>query len=42
MARVATDKTGLTIEEADSVWVTGKCSERGRPSEAADTLELRW
>ena len=46
MARVATDKIGLTIaEEADKVWVTGKCNELGlrdldEAAEAA-TLALR-
>lgn len=46
MARVATDKIGLTIaEEADKVCVTGKCSELGlrdldEAAEAA-TLALR-
>ena len=46
MARVATDNTGLIMEDADRVCVTGKCRERGRPFKeaepAADTLELRW
>lgn len=46
MARVATDKIGLTIaEDADNVCVTGKCSELGlrdldEAAEAA-TLALR-
>ena len=46
MARVATDKIGLTIaEDADKVCVTGKCSELGlldldEAAEAA-TLALR-
>ena len=46
MARVATDKMGLTIaDDADKVCVTGKCSELGlldlvETAEAA-TLALR-
>ena len=46
MARVATDKIGLTIaEDADKVCVTGKCNELGlrdldEAAEAA-TLALR-
>ena len=44
MARVATDKMGLTMaEDADLVWVTGMCKElglRGRLMFEEVTLEL--